>query len=284
MKILNTNEISTLSIKVTEEITKKSLHNFLKTSISNSNAFFSKNTYYYFYYNSNTLTYEIIFYENLSQNRVLEPFSIVQKLNKNDNVVKIFLFYDYFVVSKNDKIMILKKVSRINIDEISLYVTQMYKIQEFEIVEITQDYLDTLSQEKQLTIKHEFYPLHPKKSFFVFGVFLIASLFVLMLIIYNEYYKVEHTKNTNPITEMVHIGSNSKIIDKTTELFKYIKLNHIIIDKITYSNKKIKTILFHKKKSHLLSFADIYKKNFYIKFLKYNDMKNMYTMEITIEY
>jgi len=284
MEILNINEISTLSIKVTEEITKKSLHNFLKTSIKNSNSYFSKNTYYYFYYNSNTLTYEIILYEKLSQKATLEPFLITQKLNQNDEVIKIFLVNDYFIVSKNTKLLILKKVNSIDEEEISLYVNQMYKIEEFEIIEITQDYLDSLAQEKCLFLNDGFYPLHPKKSFFVFSIFATASLFVLLFMIYSMYYKVEYINTTKPIKEIVHKTSTEGTINKTIELFKYIKLNHITIDKVIYSNKKIKTILYHKKKSQLLSFANSYKKNFRIKFLKFNEIQRMYTMEITIEY
>jgi len=286
MKTLSIDCISTLSIKVTEEITKKSLHNFLKTSIINSNSYFSKNTYYYFHYNSNTLTYEIILYEKLSQNTILEPFLIVQKLNQTDDEVKIFLVNDYFIVSKNNKLLILKKVNSIDIEEISLYVNQMYKIQEFEIIEITQDYVHAIVQEKHLCVgvKDEFYPLHPKKSFLVFSTFAISSLFVLLFMIYGVYYKEEYITTAKPILKSVHKVSADKTINKTIELFKYIKLNHITIDKVIYSNKKIKTILYHKKKSQLLSFANSYKKNFHIKFLKFNEIKRMYTMEITIEY
>jgi len=284
METLNANKISTLSIKVTEEITKKSLHNFLKTSIKNSNSYFSKNTYYYFYYNSNSLTYEIIFFEKSSQNITLEPFLIVQKLNHNDDVVKVFLVNDYFIVSKNTKLLILKKVNRIDEEEISLYVNQMYKIQEFEIIEITQDDVHALSQEKYLPLKDEFYSLYPKKSFFTFSIFATASSFVLLFMIYSVYYKVEYINTTKPIKKIIQKNSTDRTINKTIELFKYIKINHITIDKVIYSNKRIKTTLFHKKKSQLLSFANSYKKNFHIKFLKFNEIKRMYTMEITIEY
>jgi len=168
MKTFNTNEISTLSIKVTEEISKRNIHAFLKTTISNSNVFFSKNTYYYFYYNSNTLTYEIIFYEKQSQNTTLEPFLITQKLSQNDDIVKIFLVNDYFIVSKNHKLLIFKKVDKIDIDEISLYVKQMYKIDEFETIEITENYVDSLGEENNLKLNGAYIGVfgHPCRSTF----------------------------------------------------------------------------------------------------------------------
>ena len=284
MKTLNTNEIITLSIKVTEEIEEKSLHNFLRTSILNSNLFFSKNTYYYFYYNLNTFTYEIIFYEKLKEHIYLEPFLIVQNQAQNDDVIKVFFYNNNFIVSKNEKILILKKVNKIDIEEISLYVKQIYKIKEFEIIEILQEYLDALVIKKNLPVVNAFHPLYPPKSFYIFCTFLSTSLLAFVLILYFIYYKEDNVKTIKHTQQIVNNFSSDKIIDKTIELFKYIKLDHIIIDKVSYTNSKIKTILYHKKKSHLLSFTNRYTKNLHIKQLKYNDIRSMYSMEITVEY
>lgn len=284
MKTLNTSEISTVSIKVTEEIESRSLHNFLRTSITNSNLFFSKYTQYYFYYNSNTLTYEIIFYEKSSEGITLEPFLIVQKLNQNDDMVKVFLANDYFIVSKNNKLLIFKKVNSRNKEEISLFVKQMYKIKEFETIEITQDYLDSLVHEKYLPFIDEFYPLYPKKSFYIFCTFITVVSLIFIFMVYFNYYQENSVKNTKPIQQIVHSIQDDKTMNKTIELFKYIKSNHIVIDKVTYSNSKIKTILYHKDKSHLLAFTNGYKENLHIKLLKFNDVKSLYSMEITVEY
>lgn len=284
MKTLNTNDISTLSIKVTEEIAKRNIHTFLKTAISNSDLFFSKNTYYYYYYNSNTFIYEIIFYEKSSETTTLEPFLIAQKLNQNDDVIKIFLVVDYFIVSKNNKLLIFKKVNTIDVEEISLYVNQMYKIEEFEIIEITQEYIDSLLDEKKTLLNDEFYPLYPKKSFYVFSAFVTISSLIFILMLYLVYYKEEHVKIAKKVHTKVHRVSSNNSIDKIIELFEYIKLNDITIDNVFSSNKKIKTILYHPQKSQLLTFANTYKKNFNIKLLKYDDIKRMYIMEIIVEY
>ena len=284
MKTLNTNEISTLSINVTEEITKRNIYSFIKTAILNNNVSVSKNTYYYFYFHSNILTYEIIFYEKTSDKITVMPFLITQKLNENDDIIKIFLVTDYFVVSKNNKVLIFKKVNSINLEEISLYVKQIYKIEEFKMIEVRQDYVKTITQGKDFVAKYDFYPLYPKKSFYIFSVFVILTLIGLILMIYTEYYKVKHVKTTKPVNNLVVKVSSNSSIDKTLELFKYIKLNGIMIEKVSSSNKKIKTILYHHQKSQLLLFANTYKNKFNIKLLKYDDIKGMYSMEIVIEY
>ena len=283
MKTLNTNEILTLSIRVSEKIANKNLHNFIKSSIINSNLYFSKNTYYYFYYNLKTFTYEIIFYEKLSEEIILEPLLLIQHLNKNDNKVMLLLVKDYFVLTKNNKLLIFKKVNSIDKDEINLYVKQIYKIEEFEVLDITQKYLETLVSEQHLALNVEFISLYSKKSFYIFNVFVIVASFILILMLYLEYYKVGNVNDTKSTEKIVNIIKKDKIIDKTIALFKYIKLNNITIDKVSFSNKKIQTTLYHKKKSHLLSFANTYKKNFYIKLLTYDDIKDMYKMEIIVE-
>lgn len=284
METLNANEISTLSIRVTEEIVEKNLHNFLKTSIINSNLYFSENTYYYFYYNANTFIYEIIFYEKLSSNTILEPFIIVQKLNKDDDIVKVILLSNYFIVSKKNKLLLMKKVHTMDIKEVSLYVNQMYKIQKFETHHISQEYLDDIKQEKHLHVKDEFYPLYPKKSFALFSTFTVSSVILLILMIYTVYYKKDDIQHIKPVISVVNTDSSEMTIKKTSELFHHIKTEGIIIDKIIYFNKKIKTTLYHENKSYLLSFANTYKNNLQIKVLNYNEMNSMFTMEIIIEY
>ncbi len=180
--------------------------------------------------------------------------------------------------------MILKKVDNIDNEEISLYINQIYKIKEFEIIEITQDILDSLVNEKNSLTMSLFYPLYPKKSFYFFCTFIVLTFLVFGFILDNIYNKKHNMKTTQVTPIVLHRASDSKTILKIIELFKYIKLNGIKIDKISYSKGKIKTTLYHKKKSHLLIFVNTYKKHLMIKLLKYNEIKRIFTMEITVEY
>ncbi|MGK0256345.1 MAG: hypothetical protein ACI81I_000962, partial [Arcobacteraceae bacterium] len=50
MKVLDIENIHTLSIKVTEKIAKKNLLKFIRTTIFNSELSFSKTSHFYFYY------------------------------------------------------------------------------------------------------------------------------------------------------------------------------------------------------------------------------------------
>ena len=73
------------------------------------------------------------------------------------------------------------------------------------------------------------------------------------------------------------------MIGKTIDLFKYLKLNNIMVENLDYKNNKIQAILLHKDKKKLLDFLVIYNDSIDIKSIEYQDKKNNYRMVVVIE-
>ena len=145
MKILDIENISTLSIKVTEKIEKRNLLKFIRTTIFNSEVTFSKNSYFYFYYLSSSSTYEIILYEKSLGEIILEPFLLLNEIDIVKDLVLVYITNKYFFVSKNNQPMILKKISDTSTDDIIIYLEQIYKIQEYKLIYVNDEEITNLN-------------------------------------------------------------------------------------------------------------------------------------------
>lgn len=285
MKTLIKSDVSTLSIKVTELIEYKNLQKFLKTSIENSSLAVSKNTYYYFYYHIDTFTYEIIVFEKDSTDTIIEPFLLLENYYKNDDITKVIVTNSYFLVILNEKILVLKNMKTLDKDEICLYIEQMYKIKSFELIETTQELIDSLGTMKNNSIIPDIYPVYPQKSFYYFVLFTFVSIVLLFGLISFEYMQESFEVNTQTSPRITKTSTkDNKSINKALELFTYLHSSNIFIDKIAYRNRRVKTILYHPKKSKLLEFINKYKSSINLKSLKYNETKKLYALEIAIVY
>jgi len=289
MKILTVDDISTLSVKVTEKIEEKNLHNFIRTAIINSDFIITKYYYYHYYYHSKTFTYEIIFYEKLSSKTFLEPFFLINQYSNNSNYddINVLLVKNYLMVTKHNRLLILKKVKKLDKEEISLYLQQIYKIKEFKIIEVSEEDFEKSIEKSSMIEVTGSYALYPKKSFYFFIVFIISSLFICFISIYVDYINVNNIAIVKqPIVKEIENKTitSKNIIIQTIEFFEYLKVKKIQIEKVVYSKNKIKTTLSHKEKSNLLEFVKRYKKNIHLKSLIFSEIKNIYTMDISFEY
>lgn len=283
MKTFDIDDISTLSVQVTEEIEAKNLHSFLRTSILNSNIHISNSTYY-FYYNKHTFTYEIVIYNNLSEHTMMSIFGVIEEHNLNDNKIKVYLTQKYFFISQNKKLLILKKVNYTNTDEISLYIEQIYKLKNFELILLKDDEIDSLLNNTEVKKIDGIYDIYPKKSFYIFSIFLFTSVIIFSFFMYTTTIPNNKEKPQLPIVQNIYKQKSTEVIVKLFEFMEDIKSHEISIEKIVYGTSKIETILYHKNKSHLLDFTRRYTESFQIEFLNYNKLKNMYQMKVTLEY
>ena len=276
-------ELFTLSIRVSEKIESKNLHIFLRTSILNSDIITSKNSFYYFYYNSNTTTYEIIVFKRDIDKFLPEPFLLAENYLVKDNTIRVFLRDEYFLITQNHKLLIVKKVNKIEKEELSLYIKQVYKIRKFDIVD---DVIDLSNfQPKNTTQSKQLFLLYPKKSFYYFCLFSISVLLLLCISIYLEKNKYNDVVIKRPIIQK-HIVKldNPSIVPFVTELFTYIKSKNIRIQQVYYINNQFKTTLMHSNKSSLLEFVNEFNKNISLKYFKYDEVKDIYMLDVSLEY
>ena len=283
MNIISIKEISILSVSVTEEIEYKSLHLFLQSSIKNSNFEVFQNTYYTFTYNKKSSSYEIIFYNKNSNDISLEPFLLFERYKKKDSITRLLVCKDYFVVIYKNRVLHLKKINKSKIEEIQVYVNQMYKISEFEVIEVSQDILDSLYTDNNIVSNIFFYPLYPRYSFVTFLIFTICTFIILILTLYfMDTNKITERENSVPLVQEETLSS--QIVNKSTEFFNQLKIDNIYIEHIGYKNNRAKIVLYHHSDKKLLDFSKKYVDVMKIKIIKYNEIKKQYIMEVVLEY
>lgn len=284
MKLLNANEIATLSIKVTEEIHKKNLFKFLRTNILNSELSYTKNSSFYYTYISHSSTYEIFLYDNTTQNSVLEPFVLPYVISRS-KAQSLYITNSYFALFENESLLCLKNISNTSHEEIIDYIKQIYKLDDFEVLVVPCSLLNNFDLQKYKAYNQLEVSLYEDKSYLIFTLYLGISSFLLLIFLIYQFtqngYQDIHYK---PTTHKQKIPPLNKPFEKVHELFSYIEVNTMYISKISYTNNKIKTTLYDTNKQSLLKLLNKYKKNIQLKSLVFSNENKLYSMDVIIEY
>ncbi|MGB3752131.1 MAG: hypothetical protein WA945_11250 [Arcobacteraceae bacterium] len=287
MKILNADEIFTLSIKVTEPIGKRYILSSLRTAIKSKTPTTPKNCHFQFYYNISTLTYEVLFYEKTSEDIVLEPGIIIanKSAQNNNERIKVFVTDGYLVVTKNQEILIFKEITAIEDDEIILYLKQIYKIDDFELIRVSDEEIKNLDTSIDIPNSNKKYPLDESKAFKIFTILCASGLLFLVISIYFTYYADNKSVIVPTQKEIIpQVKNKIMILNDSLKLFENISTYKIGLEKVNYRNSTITTTLSHFTKSALLEFTNHYKKRLKIKSLKFDESEKLYVLEVTIEY
>ena len=300
IKVIDSCFISTFQIGVSEEISPQYLPEFIRTSIFNSNIDTDENSWLYYKFLPSTLSYEIlIFNHEFKNNFILEPF-IFLSYYKNDieiNTTDLFITDKYFVLFKNKEFILLKNITNIEKDDIQRYIEQSYEIKIDNKIVLTKDEINQIKNNHLIDnpkIKYNFIKLHKKNSFRYFLYFICLCTICFTYIIFTK------TDNKNDINiqsnkdsletkyynKLLTIDKNHKsnLINKTIDLFKYLKINKITIESLKYYKSKVHLNIVHNDKRKLLDFTTIYNQKVDIKSLNFIEDTQKYKMDISIEY
>ena len=302
VEIIDSKAITTLSQKVTQEIDSKYLLEFIKTSILNSNIPTDKNTQYYYKYIESSLSYEILIFQNNNTNNfILEPFIFLAfyDINETVNSVDVFVSNETFVLFKNRELLVLKNVENVSNEDIKIYVYQTYNIKIDNFIQIDKETIQQLKTKyllnnyKKIDIK--FHKIIENKSFTFFIIFLtvttLLSLYILSTKMDNSNIK-DSKANKSPQTvlvqnhfsklEKIYNKHNLKNIEKTIELFKYLKLQGITLETFEYKSNKIYANIVDKQKKKLLDFITVYTEDIEINSIEFNENDSVFIMSVEI--
>jgi len=284
MKILDTQKISHLSIKVSEKISHKNVLKFLRTSILNSTLSFNKTSHFYYTYIDFSSTYEIMVYDKVDQNTLLEPFLLKNMAPQNTQNI-VYVTDTYFVVYIQEELQLLKFISDTTVEDIAIYIEQLYGYKSFSFIFLSAEELELLKQ-KEYPLSHSIdIPLYENKSFqFFLAFFLVVSLlfvsfFGLQIIDIQKSQlpiKIREEKSTRVLL--------NKPLEKAIELFSYIQSHPLYIKKVFFINNTISTVLYDTQKENLLQITKKYKNQIKIKSMTYNNEKKLYSMDVIIVY
>lgn len=305
IKVISSSFISTLHIDVTEEIDPKYLNESISTNIENDTTVKTSSTTYFLYrYIKECLSYEVLVFDTPYLNNFsIEPF-IFRSYYDNTAILSttdLFITEKYFVVYQNKEFLLLKNISNINSDDAKIYLEQKYQFKIDNTIIISTQELENLSvkyientNSNNVSKKDTFFKLYKNNTFYYFIYFIFFCMIIFGYLIYdkNSNNIPDGSKATQETTQeknykkllAIYKKHNSTIIENTLELFKYLKLNKIIITSINYKNSKTNISIINKDKSKLLDFTTMYNKTIDIKSLKFDKESSLYTMEIAIEY
>ena len=297
MQVISSDQIKTHSVKVTEKIQNRYLKEFIKNSLENDNLTITANTYYYYTFLEEYFSYEIIFFEKTNKKFILEPFLFTAYYhNKDTKSIDIFLTHRYFVIYKNQELLLFKNISNISIEDLNSFIIQTYKIEVNNIIPIDETKLSKLKKEYLSNNTQKSITFIPFKYSHSFNIFL--SFFFISSISLGYYLNTKSNQvveQNNPI-ELINIqnkylelrqiykNNEKKPIDKIIRFFQYLKENSITLSTLKYQHTNINTTLFHKNKIHLLNSIADYQKEIKINSLTYNKQKQNYQMDITLEF
>ncbi|MEA2017905.1 MAG: hypothetical protein U9N59_05610 [Campylobacterota bacterium] len=301
IKVIKSNNLKTLSIKVTEEINSKYLFDFLQTNILKSDLITTPNSEFYYSFIKSNMSYEIILFdkpENIISNFVLEPLLPLGYYENNSyNSVDLFYTNDYFIVYQNKKLILFKQISDVSLDDIVLYLLQTYKISIDNKIKIDDTLLENFKNNyiKNPKIKknYQLNLLFVDKSFKILQSFVLIITILFGYLLYNNLNgKQLISKSSEELISIkskynnllqIYQKNNKSPLDSMVKFFKYIKLNKIVVDTVMYKNKRIETILIHKSKKILLDTVTMYGKQIDINYIKYDKKIDKYRLEIVIE-
>ena len=300
IKVIDYSFITTFHITVSEEISSKYINQFIRTTVSNSDIDTDENSYLYYNFLPYSSSYEIlIFNKNFKGKFILEPFMLLSyyPIDKQINSTDLFITENYFVLFKDKEFILLKNITNIEKDDIQSYIEQSYNLTIDNTIALSKDDIKKLKNlylKNNYDINYNFLKLQKENSFKYFIYFILLSSTIFGYLLFNKTYtkkqiilptKKENLEEKNYKNLLnIYKKHDQNLINKTIDLFKYLKLNKITITSLKYSNKKLNLNINHKDKNKLLAFTTIYNKKIDIKSLNFLKETKNYKMEISIEY
>lgn len=280
-----------ISKNTSEEIEKRHLKDFFKTTITNSShKITSKSKIFYSYFKESNL-YEIYLIENYSNKNICLAFLFYEIHDKKYS--ELFITENFFCVFQNAEIKIFKEIlDKVSQDEILEFLTKRYKI----IIDKTHFIdLNTIEELKKRYIANKnkkeppLIALETNKSLLYFFSFTLV-VFLIPIIHFNFYHGSNKdskiTQRKISILEKEYNSlidkkstKNSKIIINILEQIKDFSLN---LKSLTLKNKKLYIFLDANSKSNLINFVENYKGNIKINKLTFNQQNKKFDLEALI--
>lgn len=292
--ILSNDLITTLSIKVTEEINKKDVLKFIKTTIINKHLTVENSLSFYYTYIKEILSYEIIVVDTNQIDFTIEPFLFLEDERNELEKSIVFMTKEYFVYYKNRELIFLKKIKNEKPLNIKAFVEHTFKVTLNNIYEVDDNELNKLRElnNQKKSNPKVFKKLQENNGFRTFIYIFILTTTLFLYLLFNDIKKDNNTnicmKNSYKLEKQYHnltkasYKNDLKPTKYIKELFKYLKIDKIKVEKIQYANKKIKINISHKSKEVLMNFLTKYNKKIKINYISSDLPNSRYNMEFSV--
>lgn len=287
--MINSQNITKFTKRISTNINQQELQNFASTIAQNGKYKITSNTYYYIFHNETTQEYEIILFDSTDENFFCE-FEIFSRAYLLFDIPidgwRVFIYQKGIFLYFNGQIKFYKIFDTdFSLDEIDIYLSKTYKIDNFEYTYIKQNQYETLLNSNDKIETLEYKKLNQSRSLTIFLIFLltitILILYTIYLILTNKQTSIEVpiTIDEKIITNQNSPQNNS--FAKTINQF-FITLNseNILLQSLHFDNDVFKATITSKDKDKLLKLEN---NNIEIKKFIYDKISNQYIMEIEFD-
>ncbi|MCK5110836.1 MAG: hypothetical protein KAQ94_04890 [Arcobacteraceae bacterium] len=292
---ITTSKIQIVTISVTEKINSQFLQEFLKTTLESKNILTDNTTLIWHSFIEEINLYEIYVINSTNNDIDIYPAVLSQFYDntKGKDTIDLFILNDFFAVYKYGKLYCFKSVKDSSTEDIQNYITQTYKLTLDNIIKYDDakfsELLNSYKINKQHKKKPQFINLKQNNSFLLFIIFSFSCIVSFLFILFNTYnHNLQNMDNKLLKLQIKYDKLKNKkityekIAPKLIEIFKYIKLENIITQKINYEKHKIKLDLLHQDETKLLNFLTIYNDKIFIENIEFIKKDKLYKMVVKI--
>lgn len=287
---VRTQDIQQLQIRVTEEIERGYVFSFLLHHFEKEKVYLHNQMVVYFYFHPPSLHYEVTLFSRKNNTQYPEFFTLKAHHQNLKNLNVVFVSNSYFYLFIQNQFITFKELQNNTIDEIKTYIEQVYEIVLHDLIPIQEDTFQKSSLEYEQNIypqeTQKFVQLRKKRSYPIF-LFFCGVVTITFLIIFQNIH--QNQNNTHPFEkEIVEPKSfhqkNNKFEKLVIPFLEDIANRGIYLQKIQYQHQKIKVILFHPQKEHLLKILSNKQYRSKVEKISFDSQNKQYIMEMSIEF
>lgn len=293
ISIIESSQIKSFSISVSEKIKDDHILSFIRTNIDAKDIILDNNTYFYYTFIPQSLTYEVLVFEKSSDDFLLEPFLYIDYSEELKGSTNLFIDGDCFIIVQNNQLLVYKYIKGASQDDIIEFISQIYKFNIDNIVNVNTQQKQSLIEKQNQTIEYDIHPFFVDNSYKFFKIFFVFITIAFSALLFDAFLnnkalgglkaevKALEKRYDNLMT--IYKKNNKKPIDRLQNFFEYIKKHKIQIDRVKYNNEKIEMTLIDEDKKLLIDIVTKYKSKVLIKNIKFYQSEKRFKMEVHLD-
>lgn len=245
--------IDIIDIEASEEIEKKSLKDFISTSLKLKNINLTKDSKVILNYIKELKIYQLLLFQNVSTNLEIELFFELIKDNQKEFIS--FIYKKYFLIFKNNKIYYIQKIDEtLNYIEFLEYLNKLFKINNESFITINQEELHKNNISKQSKV--EYFNLKNDNSFYFYILYISTIIFISIFFYINN---IEENSNKEVIIDTKIVENSYKFNSfeqEAKKLFLNLEKYNLSIVSLNFEEDILKMEIFSLTKDEIHNFLE----------------------------
>lgn len=275
-----------IQIEASEEIENKSLKNFIATSLKLKDINLPKNSKVILNYVEELKLYQLILINNNSKNLEIELFyKLLEQYNQKNLVA--FLYKNYFLIFKNNKLYYLQKIEEnIEITELLNYLYKNFKITPENFITIKSEDLylkkdDVLKSKNKNNLNY----FNHKKNYSFF-IYLFYLIFLFSIIFYLYINQNTHEPQNTEILDLKSFENDYKFNsfeEKTRKIIFKLNKQNLKLISFEFDTNILKIEITSENKDDIYKFLEDKEISFSSSSIDFVENKNIFKVDFDVK-